>query len=88
MSVKLYVGGRSAYTFLNTESAQEFVKSQSEAVRTKWPTQIRITRGSAAASARQPGADGRSGQAEGQAHNLPGVSIRPARPDRSEGEGT
>ena len=44
MSVRLCVGGRSAYTFLSTESAQEFVEAQSEAVRRTWPLEIRIKR--------------------------------------------
>jgi len=44
MSVKLYVGGKSAYTFLSTQSAEEFLESQSEAVRSAWPMEVRITR--------------------------------------------
>lgn len=44
MSVKLFVGGKSAYTFLTRESAEEFVAAQSEAVKAKWELQIKITR--------------------------------------------
>lgn len=40
MSVRLEIGGKPAYTFLSTASAEEFIEAQTEAVRRRWPMKV------------------------------------------------